>query len=219
MSDTKVISFDLDGTITDTSFVDSVWLEGLPHHYAVKNHVSFEDAKKHVWLEYDKVGREKLEWYDLSYWIRKLRLNAAPKDVLNSYQHKIRVYPEVQEVLEEFKDNQCRLIIVSNARREFLDIQLEKTGINCHFERAFFATSDFRLVKKTPYLYQIVCSIIGVSTKETIHVGDDWHFDFDVPNKIGITSFYLDRTGEEKGECVVHSLKEFSEKLERAELV
>jgi FMN phosphatase YigB (HAD superfamily) len=41
--------------------------------------------------------------------------------------------------------------------------------------------------------YKRVCDILNVSPSETIHVGDDWEFDFISPRKIGINAFYLDR--------------------------
>lgn len=77
----------------------------------------------------------------------------------------------------------------------------------------FSSTSDFGLVKNTVSPYRKVCSICNVSPKEVVHVGDDECFDFDVPNKLGITAYYLDRTGEHSGEFVVRSLKELREKL------
>lgn len=138
MQSTRIVSFDLDGTITDVSFADSVWLEGVPRQYALKNGVSFEVAKSKVMSEYGKVGRERLEWYDLSYWIEKLGLDISPKEVLSSFQHRIRIFPEVLEVLEEFRDEGCRQIIVTNARREFVDLELEKTKILHYFEHVFF---------------------------------------------------------------------------------
>jgi HAD superfamily hydrolase (TIGR01549 family) len=211
----KVVSFDLDGTVTDISFVNSVWLEGIPRLYALKNGLSFEDAKNFVTGEYGKVGRERLEWYSLGYWMAKLGLNASPEEVLNVYQNKIRVYPDVIEVLQEFRIRGLRLIIVSNARREFADLELEKTGIGHYFERVFSSTSDFGLVKKTVSLYRKVCSLCRVSPDEMVHVGDDECFDFEVPNKLGIIAFYLDRTGEQSGDHVVHGLQELSGKLAR----
>jgi hypothetical protein len=39
--------------------------------------------------EYDKVGRKRLEWYDLSYWIGKLGLTVSPKEILNSFGNRI----------------------------------------------------------------------------------------------------------------------------------
>jgi putative hydrolase of the HAD superfamily len=169
--------------------------------------------------EYAKVGRERLEWYDLRYWIERLDLNVSPKELLNSYQHKIKIYPEVIEVLEEFSSKGLRLIIVSNARREFVDLELEKTHIAHYFERVFSSTSDFGLVKKTVGLYQKVCGICGISPNEVVHVGDDQCFDFDVPTRLGIRSFYLDRTGKQSGEFVVHNLKELNEKLVKRDCV
>ena len=66
--------------------MNSVWLEGMPRLYALKNGLSFEDAKSFVTGEYGKVGRERLEWYDLSYWMAKLGLDVSPEEVLNVYQ-------------------------------------------------------------------------------------------------------------------------------------
>jgi putative hydrolase of the HAD superfamily len=213
MGSTRVVSFDLDGTITDISFVDSVWLEGIPRLYALKKGLAFEDAKNSVMNEYSEVGRERLEWYDLSYWIEKLGLEVSPEEVLSSFQHRIRIFPEVLEVLEEFRDRGLRLIVVTNARREFVDLELEKTKIGHYFERVFSSTSDFGLIKKSVSLYRKVCSICGVSPEEMVHVGDDRRFDFEVPSKLGITAFYLDRTGEHSGDFVVDSLRQLSEKL------
>jgi putative hydrolase of the HAD superfamily len=209
----RIVSFDMDGTLTDISFVDSVWLEGIPGLYALKNGLSFEDAKSIVMNEYGKVGRKRLEWYDLSYWIGKLSLGISSTEILSRFQHKICVFPEVHEVLEKLKDMGFRLIIVTNARREFVDLELEKTKIGRYFERVFSATSDFGLIKKTVSLYKKVCSICEVSPNEMVHVGDDECFDFEVPNRLGIMAFYLDRTGKRSEESVIHSLREIDEKL------
>lgn len=213
MCTVRVASFDLDGTVTDISFVDSVWLEGMPRLYAVKNGLSLEDAKSIVTREYAKVGRERLEWYDLSYWITKLDLDVSPREILGSYQERIGVYPDVIEVLEELRNRGFRLIIITNARREFVDLELERTRISHYFERVFSSTSDFGLIKKAFSLYQKVCSLCKVLPEDMIHIGDDQLFDFEVPRKLGIKAFYLDRTGKHFGEYVVHSLREFSVKL------
>jgi HAD superfamily hydrolase (TIGR01549 family) len=214
MGTVKVVSFDLDGTITDTSFVDSVWLEGIPRLYALKNGISFEDARNSVMNEYGKVGRERLEWYDLSYWIGRLGLQVSHREVLSSFKHRIRIFTEVPEVLEKLKDLDSRVIVVTNARREFVDLELEKTKIGHYFERVFSSTSDFGLIKKSVGLYRKVCVICDISPEEVIHVGDDLLFDFEVPRKLGIRAFYLDRSGEHSGDYVVNSLRELTERLE-----
>jgi len=135
------MSFDLDGTITDISFVNSVWLEGIPSSYALKHDISFAEAKRSVLSEYNKIGRKRLEWYDLDYWIKKLDLDVSPEGILRSYQHRIKLFPEVPTVLKEFRNKGFRMVVVTNARREFVDLEFEKAKIKHHFEHIFSATS------------------------------------------------------------------------------
>jgi FMN phosphatase YigB (HAD superfamily) len=48
-----------------------------------------------------------------------------------------------------------------------------------------------------------------------IHIGDYLNFDFNVPRRLGIQAFHLDRTGENKGELVIYSLEELNRKLKK----
>ncbi len=211
----RVVSFDLDGTLTNFRFVNSVWLEEIPRLYSFEKRVSIDDARKAVKREYDKIGKDRLEWYDLRYWIRKFGLNIDGKELLKTFEHKIATYPEVPDVLEQLKQRGFRLIIVTNARREFVELELEKAEIESYFEHVFSSTSDFGMVKKNVNLYRTVCKILEISPQEMVHVGDDQNFDFAVPKRLGILSFHLDRSGKNKGALVIHSLEELETKLER----
>lgn len=214
MTTIRVVSFDLDGTITDASFADSVWLEGIPRVYALEKRISLEDAKREVKSEYDKVGRGQLEWYSLDYWIKKFGLDISPSEVLKSYKYRIKIFPEVPRVLENLKSKGFRLIVISNAQREFVDLELEETHITHYFDRVFSSTSDFRLIKDAASLYSGVCRICDIAPQEMAHVGDDHYFDFEVPKRLGILAFYLDRTGQCKEESAIHHLLKLNEKLE-----
>ncbi len=213
MVEVKVISFDLDGTLFDNMFVDSVWLEEIPRLYAIEKKAAVEDAKKIVKREYDKVGKDRLEWYNIHYWIEKFSLNVEAKELLKNFENRIRTYREVPTVLMQLRQKGFRLVVVTNAAREFVELELEKTNMKDFFERIFSSTSDFGMVKKTVKLYQRVCSILRVSPQEIIHVGDDPNFDFEVPRRLGILAFHLDRTGIQKGEFVIHNLEELNRRL------
>jgi len=199
-------------------FVDSVWLEEIPRLYSVEKGVSVEDARKVVRREYDGVGKERLEWYDIHYWIRRFGLNVEAKELLRNFEHRIKPYPEVPIVLEQLKQRGFTLVVVTNAGREFVELELEKAKMKDRFDRVFSSTSDFGVVKKTVKLYQRVCSILEVSPQEMIHVGDDRKFDFDVPRRLGILAYHLDRTSKHEGEFVIHSLEELNTKLETSEI-
>ena len=103
-----------------------------------------------------------------------------------------------------------RLIIISNARREFVDLEIKQTEIGNYFEKIFSATSDFNSTKNVPKVYSNICKICKVSPSEMVHIGDDYKFDFEVPSKLGINSLFLDRKAIEKRKFVVKSLDEIS---------
>jgi len=212
----KIVSFDLDGTLVDNSFTDSIWFEGLPQFYAERKGMTLDEAKGYLKGEYDKVGMERLEWYDIKYWFNKYVGHQGWKSLFDRVKSRVRLYPEVLTVLRELKDSGYQLIIVSNSAREFLDLELEETGIVPYFNRVFSSTSDFKEVKKTSHFYAKICTALHVLPYRIAHVGDNWNFDFQAPRRLGITAFYLDRSGQQTGEYVIHSLAELIERLKEA---
>jgi HAD superfamily hydrolase (TIGR01549 family) len=208
----KFISFDMDGTLIDPEFTDWVWGQGIPSLYGGKVGLPFEAAKAFVVREYEKVGEGAVEWYDIKYWFRLFQLEESWKELMKQYVDKIRVYPDVNHMLERLKER-FPLVLTSNAGREFIEIEMEATGLGQYFHRIFSATSDFGVVKKTTEFYQQVCHLLNVGPEEIVHVGDHYDFDYLVPRKVGIQAYCLDRSGERRGEFVLRSLGELEEKL------
>ncbi len=124
---TKVISFDMDGTLVDSEFTDWVWSHGIPSLYAARKGIAFPEAKARVEEEYRKVGEGALEWYDIKYWFRFFGLDGDWKGLMERYVDKIRVYGDVIETLESLK-GRFPLVLTSNAGREFIDVELGATG-------------------------------------------------------------------------------------------
>ena len=216
----KIISFDFDGTITKTTFADLFWLEGLPKLYSKKYNVDLEEAKDFLFREYDKIGKERLEWYDPDYWFNRFNIDYSWKKLMEDYSYAIEIYPDAIPTLERLKNN-YDIIIISNARREFIEIQMEKLDIKRYFKRVFSTVSDFNMVKKEGEVYRKVCEEMGIDKSELIHVGDDYKFDFLAPRSIGIKAIYLDRKSGKNGDFVISSLeylpntlKQFSEKYQ-----
>jgi len=208
----KFISFDMDGTLIDPEFTDWVWSHGIPTLYAQKSGIPFEEAKAFVEEEYRKVGEGAVEWYDIKYWFRFFALKVDWRALMEQYVDKIKVYPDVAYVLDRCKE-MFPLILTSNAGREFIDIEMEATGLGRYFDRIFSATSDFGDVKKTARFYHRICEILGANPHEIVHVGDHFEFDYLVPRTLGIHAFYLDRSGGKRGDFVLCDLKELEKKL------
>lgn len=207
----KVLSFDVDGTLVDGRFADQFWNEGVPRLYAEKEGMSFEEAKEYLQERYDEIGDCDLRWYLPEYWYNDLGIDGNPKDLIKEYTDEVHIFPEVPDILERLSERYM-LIASSNAPRIFLEESLK--GLCGHFTHTFSSTTDFRMVKKVPDFYFNVFDILKIGPEEMVHVGDHFEFDYVVPRKAGIKSFFLDRKNKRNGEHVLKNLEEFEERFD-----
>jgi len=208
----KIISFDLDGTLVKSTYADLVWLEGLPQIYAQEKAVSVEEAKQYLFQEYDQVSDNREEWYDIAYWFDRFQLHTSWRDLLDRYRYAIEPYPEVPTVIQRLSKH-YELIITSNAKREFIETELEETNLRPYFTTVFSSTSDFHKVKKVPEFYSTVCQQLSIHPNELIHIGDHEEFDYKSPQKVGIHAYYLNREHTTTGTYIVPDLQVFEKRL------
>jgi len=224
MNRIKIVSFDVDGTLVSPDFVNAVWLEGIPHEYASENGIDFRQAYSIVCAAYNEIGENRIEWYDLRYWLRRFNLKITMDELFNRYKHRIRIYEDVEYVLNALKDAGYDMIISSNAAREFIFFQIKP--ILHYFSHVFSATSDFKEVKKSREFYMRVCVILGVHPREVVHIGDHPVFDYQNPIKAGMNALLLRRHGADadndvdhiadanaNGDCVRGEIKNLNEVL------
>ena len=131
---------------------------------------------------------------------------------MEQYADRINVYPDAAPLLDRLKER-FKLVLTSNAGREFIEVEMGTTGLDRYFDRIFSATSDFREVKKTPRFYERVCEVMKVRPEEMIHVGDHYEFDYLIPRALGIRAFYLDRSAQKEGASILWDLKRFPERI------
>ena len=208
----KVVSFDVVGTLVNSYYEDYVWMEAIPQLYARKRGISLKEAKTYVLKEYDCVSKNDIRWYLPEYWFKYLNLDEDPIEVFRSHIDKVRFYPEVPSVLRNLSQKH-NLIIVSGATRNVIEIMIEK--FRYYFKHIYSPVSDCQNVKKTPRFYEMICRFLEIEPRVMAHVGDDWYSDFISPRKIGIKSFFLNRTGEKSGKFVIENLRELEDHLMR----
>jgi putative hydrolase of the HAD superfamily len=203
------VSFDADGTLVTPSFADLIWLEVLPQIVSESWNIPLEDAKAKLFADYDAIGPNRMEWYDLTYWVKRYRLDITPKSLVIQYKAAVTPYPEVIDVLEALKDD-YHLIVISNSARLFLDMTTE--ALRGYFRHTFSTISDFGMMKETP-VYISICEKIGVKPFELAHVGDSFELDYIRARKAGLRAFFLDRYRKKRGRRFVTDLKEFKQRL------
>jgi len=190
MGQLELISFDAEGTLVTPDFSQAIWHEAIPALYAQKNGIDLAQAKRDVVEKYDKIGDQRLEWYDIEYWFSYLDLGPS-EPVIQSCLDKISYYPEVTEVLSSLA-SEYKLIITSGTPLELLHFLSQ--DIKPYFAHVFSSISHYRQLK-SPDFYHRVCEEMGVKPSQVIHVGDNWQFDFLNSRQAGIHAFHIDRLG------------------------
>ena len=209
----KAISFDLDGTLADTTFDYLIWDEEIPRMYAEKHKLTLEQAKEKVYADYYKaLYIEKEErWKDIAYWMERLKLGDWT-ELLERMEKEIKVYPDVMPALKAFQ-NKYLLIVVSGADKKFLDLKMKATGLKQFFKHAYSAPSNFRTAKKNVKMFLEILKEIELKPEELMHVGDDHNEDYLIPNTRGIHAFHLLRGRKRQGAHEITSLTELPEKI------
>lgn len=125
------VLLDMDGTLLDLRFDNHFWQEFVPLKFAEKAGLSVNDAKAHL-VPYFKSKEGTLDWYCLDYWSDSLQLDiAALKAELADM---IAVLPHVIAFLEKIKPTSHRVLLVTNAHRNSLDLKMAKTGLEPFFD-------------------------------------------------------------------------------------
>ncbi len=206
----KIISFDMDGTLVTSNYVEKVWLEGVPALYAERHKIGQEEARKLVYDEYMSVGTRDLRWYDLSHWIEFFDLDVERIDLLERYRDEVEFYPETEEVLA-LLSKKFDLVVASNGATEFVEFELG--SLKHHFREILSVTSKFKKVKDFPETFYDLCRYLNAEPEEVMHIGDHRYFDYEVPKEAGLFALYLDRDRMESGPDVVHDLREAAERV------
>ncbi|MDD5319595.1 MAG: GMP/IMP nucleotidase [Methylococcales bacterium] len=125
------VLLDMDGTLLDLNFDNHFWKEFVPLKFAEKQGLSATAAKQQLEPHF-KSMEGKLEWYCLDYWSEILQLDiAALKAEISGL---IAVLPHVTEFLEKLQQSSQKVLLVTNAHRDSLELKMEKTCLQPFFD-------------------------------------------------------------------------------------
>jgi HAD superfamily hydrolase (TIGR01549 family) len=191
MNKIKVVSFDVEGTLATPAFSHALWHETIPALYASKKEIDIAQAEAAIFAEYGRIGKQQMAWYDIEHWFEFLQLG-DPQSAIQSCLHKVKYYPEVEEVLASLS-TQYKLCAASGMPLNLLRLVLQ--DIEHYFTYIFSAPTHYKQLK-SPAFYRGICAEMGVHPAQVAHTGDSWQFDFLNPGQAGIHAFYLDRQGK-----------------------
>ncbi len=155
----NTVLLDMDGTLLDLHFDNYFWLEYVPQIYSATFDVDPEEATRYL---HERFEREQgtMAWYCLDYWSEELDLDIV--GLKRDIEMKIAVRPFVEEFLAALKKQGKRIILVTNAHRDSLNLKMERTRLQHYFD-AMVSSHDYGAPKEQETLWQ------------SLHA--DFHFD------------------------------------------
>jgi len=116
-----------------------------------------------------------------------------------------RLYPETKEVLEELRDRNIKLGLISNLaspyKKPFFDL-----GLNDYFDYTIFSC-EVGLIKPDYEIYQKIVQEMEIDPLHTLMTGDKIHADVDGPKSIGMNAVHLDRKSENDSTEKINDLR------------
>lgn len=210
----KLVSFDLDGTLTDLWGFDKVfWNQEVPKLIAERHNITVEEAEKRLLADAALLGGEdSIEYYYPDHWFKHFDLKEDWQRVMRDMKKLVVVFDDVHHALGKLKED-FPLIVFSNSPREFIDMKMEVENLGGLFTETISAVSDYRMVKRDPEIYHKIMERFNVKADEVVHVGDHFNFDFEAAKQAGMHAFWLNHDNTVTGEHVVHSMTEFANKV------
>ncbi len=162
------VLLDMDGTLLDLNFDNHFWLEFIPIRFAKKNNLSLEQAKNQLIPQFKKM-EGKLEWYCLDYWSDVLKLDIV--GLKTEISELISILPHVIEFLEAVNQSSRRLLLVTNAHRDSLDLKMDKTCLHPFFDH-IISSHDYGSPKEMQAFWSRLNSQHPFDKKRTLLVDD-----------------------------------------------
>ena len=181
----KILSLDMQGTLTSSEFSDYFWLELLPKKYSEKFNCSIESAKQIISDKFSKMGKYNTRYYDDMYWAKWLGFETINE--LNT----MDIIPKVNNEMYDFI-NTIKLpkIIISTTTELFIRYELKEKITD--FYKTYSCIDYFKVGGKTKDVFLKVCKELQISPKEMLHIGDSKIMDYENAKKAGINAVLYD---------------------------
>jgi FMN phosphatase YigB (HAD superfamily) len=200
----ELVSFDVQGTLTDAAYCDAFWLRGLGEQYAQGAGCSVEEGQAYLRQLFTNLGKEDRNYYDTDRWVAEFYGGRPLSAVMAGLGVERKISEDLVQLVDEL-GAQTVVIAVSSTTHSFLDLELE--GLAHKFMRVFSTFDDLSMAGKPTEVFTLLSSMYGVAPSRCVHIGDKVAEDVESPRAAGWGSFhwqgdvaklraYLDLRGE-----------------------
>ncbi|MSU56518.1 MAG: HAD family hydrolase [Candidatus Taylorbacteria bacterium] len=191
----SLVSFDMQGTLTDLSFSTCFWEETLPTIVAKATGVSLTVAAQEIAEASMEFGKNDPRFYSIEYWLKKYTIPLSAKEAVAKTTRRPETHPEMFRIVESIA-RRVPTIIVSTASHAFIDYEL---GVRKHlFAHIFSSVDDFGVGGKPPELFRTIATRLGTPISHMLHIGDDAEMDQKNAMIAGAQTFFVGKNVAER---------------------
>ena len=162
------VLLDMDGTLLDLHFDNYFWQHWVPVKYAEKHQLSIASAREKLIPRFRELEGT-LQWYCVDFWTQDLDLDIATLKA--DIKHMIRVHTHALEFLDFAQKSRHRVVLVTNAHRKSLDLKMEMTQLQGHFDR-LVCSHDLGLPKEHPDFWERLQTVEKFEPERCLLVDD-----------------------------------------------
>ncbi len=164
------VFLDLDGTLLDLHYDNHFWLEHVPIRYAERHGLDHAEARDVLMGKYSAVMGS-LNWYCVEYWSKELALDIP--GLKREVKHKIAVRPHVREFLQFLHMQGKRVVLVTNAHPASVEIKMETTGLDRHFDR-IITSHELGHAKEESAFWPALQAVETFDVNKTLFIDDNF---------------------------------------------
>ena len=167
----ECVLLDMDGTLIDLHFDNTLWNSHLPEVYAQANALSIEHSREFL-FEHMRTNARTIEFYCLDYWAKFTDLNILElhADMAALLQYR----PGTRKFLDWLQDHPARSLLATNAHRDSVDFKESHLRLLDYFDTVV-SSHDYQQVKESPGFWQRLTEEQNIDPKRTLFVDDNEH--------------------------------------------
>ncbi len=185
-----LISFDLQGTLSDSAFSDEFWLELLPRLHSEKYGTALEDSRAALRTQFAEMGKYDFRYYSAEFWLEQLCPDTNLAAVVDRLVKCPSLYLDLMDVVEELKPN-IPLAIISTTTRSFIELELGSEAR--HFKHIYSSLDDLEIPGKPPGVFREVARRLDLDSARILHIGDCPEMDVTNALAAGWQVFHFDK--------------------------
>jgi putative hydrolase of the HAD superfamily len=189
----KAVIFDLDGTLLNRDesvkkFIDNQyarlnkWLNHIPKEKYITRFIEL-DNRGYVWK--DKVYQQLTEEFE----IKGLAWEDFLQDYISRFKDNCVPFPNLFELLEELRNNQLILGMITNGIGQFQMDNIKALGIEKYF-KAILVSEWEGLKKPDPNIFLRALNQLNVLPNQSVYVGDHPENDVKAAQKVGMKGIW-----------------------------